>query len=65
MPAIPIASFLAGSLLTLLLPTIMLVLLVWWHFRTIQQAEKPGQQPQQAAVPVSREEITGSTEPGA
>ena len=62
MPVIPIASFLAGSLLSLLLPTLMLIALVVWHFRVVVRAEKPGQQPEQAQVPVSREEVTGTPE---
>ncbi len=61
MPVIPIASFLAGSLLSLLLPTLMLIALVVWHFRVVQRSDKSGQQPEQAKVPVSREDVTGTS----
>ncbi len=41
MPSIPIASsFLAGSLLSLLLPIALLIGLVIWYFRTIRNVPK-------------------------
>jgi hypothetical protein len=62
MPIVPIASFLAGSLLSLLLPTLMLIGLVIWHFRVAVRAEKPGEQSRQAQVPVGPEDVSGAPE---
>ncbi|HUE27979.1 MAG TPA: hypothetical protein VMP89_14485 [Solirubrobacteraceae bacterium] len=41
MPVIPIASFLAGSLLSLLLPVILLIALVVWYVRFLGRASEP------------------------
>ena len=40
MPLLPIASFLAGSLLTLLLPVSLLIALVVWYFMFLRRAEE-------------------------
>lgn len=37
MPSIPIATFLAGSLLSLLLPTLLLIALVVWYWMFIRR----------------------------
>ena len=41
MPLVPIATFLAGSLLSLLLPTLLLIALVVWYVRFINRAPGP------------------------
>jgi hypothetical protein len=41
MPALPIAAFLAGALLSLLLPTVLLIALVVWHFGVIARVPEP------------------------
>jgi hypothetical protein len=41
-PLLPIATFLAGSLLSLLLPVLMLIALVvwyWWFIRRVPETE--------------------------
>lgn len=38
MPLIPIASFLAGSLLSLLLPALLLIALVVWYMLLLRRA---------------------------
>lgn len=53
-----IATFLAGSLLSLLLPTIMLILLVVWYVRFIGRVPETGAGDQ----PVSPAESGGPTE---
>jgi hypothetical protein len=40
-PLIPIATFLAGSLLSLLLPTLLLIALVVWYVRFLGRAGEP------------------------
>jgi hypothetical protein len=54
LPFAPIATFLAGSLLTLLLPVALLIALVIWYWRfsarVPETAETPG--PGTAAAPV-------------
>lgn len=51
MPALPIATFLAGALLSLLLPTLLLIALVIWHFGVIARVPEP---PEQAENPGDR-----------
>lgn len=41
MTPVPIASFLAGSLLTILLPIFLLVGLVVWYMTFVRQASEP------------------------
>ena len=41
MPLVPIAAFLAGSLLSLLLPIALLIALVVWYVRLIERAPGP------------------------
>lgn len=41
MPAVPIAAFLAGALLSLLLPTLLLTALVVWYTRFVKRAPGP------------------------
>ena len=41
MPLVPIAAFLAGALLSLLLPTAVLIALVVWYVRFIGRAPGP------------------------
>lgn len=41
MPLVPIATFLAGSLLSLLLPTLLLIALVVWYVRFIGRIPGP------------------------
>jgi hypothetical protein len=38
---VPIAAFLAGSLLSLLLPTLLLIALVVWYYRFLRRAPDP------------------------
>jgi hypothetical protein len=65
---IPIASFLAGSLLTLLIPAIMLTLLVVWYTLFIRRVpettkgEKPGL-PDPAILPDAAAPESSSTAP--
>jgi hypothetical protein len=60
---IPVASsFLAGSLLSLLLPVALLIGLVIWHFRVVVRAERPGRMPEQTQVPVTAEQVTEPAE---
>lgn len=61
---IPVASsFLAGALLSLLLPVALLIGLVVWHFRVVLRAEQPGLPPEQTQVPVTPEQVTDVREP--
>jgi hypothetical protein len=51
--SVPIASFLAGSVLSLLLPTLLLIALVVWYlsfFRRVPDTPEPAPSPP-AAVP--------------
>ena len=41
MPLVPIAAFLTGALLSLLLPTVLLIALTVWYFRFIDRAPGP------------------------
>ncbi len=47
---IPIAAFLAGSLLTLLLPTGMLIALAIWYTVTVRRAPEAADLPQDEPV---------------
>jgi len=42
LPTVPLATFLAGSLLSLLLPVLLLIALVVWYVRFIGRAPGPG-----------------------
>jgi hypothetical protein len=42
-PLVPIATFLTGSLLSLLLPTLLLIALVVWYVRFIGRAPGPAE----------------------
>ncbi len=54
MPSIPIASsFLAGSLLSLLLPVALLIGLVVWYVRTVQKV--PKEPPPTEVAPIATE----------
>jgi hypothetical protein len=44
MPALPIAAFLAGALLSLLLPTVLLLALVAWHWGVLKRVPEPSDQ---------------------
>jgi hypothetical protein len=50
MPALPIAAFLAGALLSLLLPTVLLIALVVWHFGVIARVPEPPDQTEKPAA---------------
>ncbi len=42
MDTIPVASFLAGSLLSILMPTLLLIgLVVWYHIEVIRRTPEP------------------------
>jgi hypothetical protein len=41
MPALPIAAFLAGSLLSLLLPVLLLIALVVWYWWVVERVPGP------------------------
>ena len=59
----PIASFLAGSLLTLLLPTLMLTALVVWYIRFVRRV--PGtDEPAESGTPAAAPEPAPSASPG-
>lgn len=46
MDTIPVASFLAGALLSLLLPTLLLIaIVVWSHVEVIRRAPEPPRRP--------------------
>lgn len=62
MPALPIAAFLAGALLSLLLPTLLLIALVVWHFGVIARVPEP---PEQTKEPSGGTADTASTPPPA
>jgi hypothetical protein len=49
--ALPLASFLAGSLLTLLIPVCLLIALVVWYFRTATRVPYDPAEHASAAVP--------------
>ena len=54
MTLVPIASFLAGSLLSLLLPTLLLIALVVWYlrfFRRVPDTPEPPDSGSQVAAP--------------
>lgn len=64
MPALPLASsFLAGSLLSLLLPVALLIALVVWYVGVAQRAGRPGRPKQHGQVPVSSEDVAEAPEP--
>jgi len=46
---VPIAAFLTGALLSLLLPTLLLIALVVWYVRFIGRAPGPAEAPELAA----------------
>jgi hypothetical protein len=46
------SSFLAGSLLSLLIPILLLMALVFWYMRVVRRAEAPGRPVEQTQVPV-------------
>jgi hypothetical protein len=48
---VPIASFLAGSLLSLLLPTLLLIALVVWYVRFIGRSPGPAEVSQPTTPP--------------
>jgi hypothetical protein len=50
-PLVPIATFLAGSLLTLLLPTIMLTALVVWYIHFLRRVPEPVSEPTDGSPP--------------
>jgi cytochrome c oxidase assembly factor CtaG len=41
MPALPIAAFLAGALLSLLLPALLLIALVVWYWAVVARVPGP------------------------
>ena len=47
---LPIATFLAGSLLTLLVPILLLIALVVWYWKFVERVPGPAE-PQDAAAP--------------
>lgn len=56
-----IASFLAGSLLSLLLPTIMLILLVVWYMAFLRRVPEPtDDQPVPNPSPTEGPELSGT-----
>lgn len=72
MPLVPIAAFLAGALLTLLLPVLLLIALVVWYWwfsvRVPETAEvsQRGSDPAEANPgPTVKEALPPEPEPGA
>lgn len=54
------SSFLAGAILSLVLPTCMLIAIVIWHFRAVTRVHSrglPPAQPPGTPPPVSEEEL--------
>jgi hypothetical protein len=49
MTALPIAAFLAGALLSLLLPTLLLIALVVWYWMFVRQVPEPTESPEPPA----------------
>jgi hypothetical protein len=45
MPVIPIAAFLAGSLLSILLPTFLLIALVVWYWKFVARVPETSEPP--------------------
>ena len=63
MTLMPIASFLAGSLLTLLLPTLLLIALVVWYIRFVRRV--PGtDESAESGTPAAAPEPAASAPPG-
>jgi hypothetical protein len=66
---VPIAAFLAGSLLSLLLPTLLLIALVVWYWMFIRRVPEPtdgsdGGTPGAAPAPPSSASPAASPPPG-
>ena len=51
MPLVPIATFLAGSLLTLLLPVALLIALVVWYYMVSSRVPDTADGPETSATP--------------
>jgi len=63
--SIPIASFLAGSLLTILLPLGVLIALTVWYVMFLRRAPDPGMRPAPDAGPGSAAALPPDTSRGA
>jgi hypothetical protein len=54
MPAVPIAAFLAGSLLSLLLPVLLLIGLVVWYWWVVERVPGPSDETSSSPADVPR-----------
>lgn len=57
MPLVPIAAFLAGALLSLLLPTLLLIALAVWYLRFVRRAPGPAGA-SEPAMPASDSDVS-------
>jgi hypothetical protein len=67
MTLVPIASFLAGSLLSLLLPTLLLIALVVWYlgfFRRVPDTPEPPDSASRAAASEAAPSASPPDDPG-
>ena len=48
---LPIATFLAGSLLTLLVPVLLLIALVVWYWKYVEREPDPAEPPDAGSPP--------------
>jgi hypothetical protein len=62
MPVLPIAAFLAGALLTLLLPTLLLIALVVWYWVAVVRVHGPAEPPDTG--PAATPATAGRGDPG-
>ena len=63
MPLVPIATFLAGSLLTLLIPVLLLIALVVWYWKFSASVPDTAHGPDAGTAPASAS--PGAASPGA
>ena len=53
MPLVPIAAFLTGALLTLLLPVLLLIALVVWYYMVSSRVPDTADGPETSATPAA------------
>jgi hypothetical protein len=50
---LPVATFLAGSLLTLLLPVLLLIALVVWYWKVVERVPGPDEPAEPGSAPAA------------
>lgn len=66
MPAVPFATFLAGALLSLLLPTLLLIALVLWYWlfsARVPETGEPSERPAEPAAATPGPSVTEALPP--